>query len=1407
MNISKSAVIVDFSNSIARSLNLLPSIKRMSKTFKSKPNKVSVVVPIFNEIEAVPDFHAKLALCLQRLPGPYEIIYVDDNSNDGTYEWLISQNKESNAATFKVLRKKGKRGKAYSLMQGFENSTGSTLVMIDGDLQYPPSEISHMITRLSSADIVVSNRKYNRISKIREIVSKTFRHVFGKTFFGIDSDIQSGLKVFKREVFETIKFSPGSAWSFDLEFLYRAKFAGFRIVNHDIAFASRIAGKSKVSLLSSIFEIGGNALTLKFARLQPVQLLPKNHYTMQGAGIGYKNRKFISHTTLPLRDSAFRTFSKLQIFLSLAFLCFSILALRFTPLIYGRTFITIISILYFIDTFFNLYLILTSLRKPIEASFDHQSLKKLDGQKLPIYSILCPLYKEAKILRQFLNAIAKIDWPKDKLDVLLLLEEDDKETIEKIALLSLPSYVKTIIVPDSQPKTKPKACNYGLSRAVGKYLVIYDAEDIPDPLQLKKAYLSFQTLPPKIACLQAKLNYYNPNQNLLTRLFAAEYSLWFDLTLTGLQSLNTSIPLGGTSNHFRTGTLRKLHGWDPFNVTEDADLGIRLFKKGYKTAIIDSTTLEEATSVLKNWFRQRSRWIKGYLQTYLVHTRDFAGFARSNGWKHALIFQLTIGGKLLFLLVNPLLWIATIVYFVFYKFASPVIELIYYPPLSYIAVFSWIFGNFLFLYFYMIACAKRNQWDLVKYVFFVPLYWLMMSYAGGVALYQLIFKPHYWEKTVHGFHLKRQSVVSAISRGLEVPILVPSPTPAGNGIFTGFINFSFDSFLRGFFLSLYYFLFLVGDIAVIRILHPDRQIFSSYLTLSLVGKSIFVGSLLVSFATLWVLKKVSVRIKEKNRISYLVLTTFITSWLAVMLLELRVYTYIPFLAILSGSISEGLLPSFSIAMMCFAIANVFILYNFRKRVYNFLIVAYIAILTELAAILLVPINLAHMTRMIVYLAGADTLLMFFLHLNKEYSRIFENNISGLFGLLRNQSSRKSWEERRMSILIFNWRDTRHIFAGGAEVYVQELAKRWARQGNKVTLFCGNDSKDPSFEVIDGVEIVRRGGTYTVYLFAFIYYLLKFRDKYDLIIDCENGIPFFTPLYVNRPVILLIHHVHQEVIRKYLGFPMNAIAGFLESKFMPIIYKNKQIITVSGSSKVEIVKLGFTKEDNIEIVHNGNSIKNNSNVEKTDYPSFVYLGRLQDYKNIDIAITAFAQIAPQYNTARLKIVGFGESLRKLKRLALDLGISDKVEFLGKVTDSVKTRVLGEAWAALQPSQLEGWGITVIEANACKTPVIASNVNGLRDSVVDDKTGILVEYANTQQFANAMEQLIKNAPLRQRLSRDAYLWSKNFSWDKSAEVFYDLLGQSIPLPPASPAFSPVGNNNIVSPDDKSVAIQNL
>ncbi|HSX09996.1 MAG TPA: glycosyltransferase [Candidatus Saccharimonadales bacterium] len=1346
---------------------------------------LSVVVPVYNEIGNIAQFHQKLLHTMSLCRAGFEIIYIDDNSTDGTYEWLQGVAIEP---TVKILRKDGIQGKAYSLIQGLNSAVGDILVMIDGDLQYPPEKISELVQGLKEADIVVAERKDYHDSKLRKFLSNGFKTLFGKMLFGLQTDIQSGMKAFTREVYETVKSKPRSAWTFDLEFLYRARQAGFVIKGMPITFSARAHGESKVNTISQSAEIGLNALYIKMKRAFYLPIKPEED-TMRGAGIGHKKRKYITHTTLPSKYSAIQTFSFGQKLFFIATPLLLLYLFLMFPLPTARGVVAVLSILYFLDALFNIFVMLRSLQKDHEIRVDESEIENLKEKDLPIYSILCPLYKEAHVVPQFLEGIANLDWPKEKLDVMFLLEEDDVETIRAFEAMTLPYYARTVIVPHSQPKTKPKACNYGLSYAKGKYLVIFDAEDIPDPLQLKKAYIAFQKAPDNVKCLQAKLSYYNSRQNLLTRLFTAEYALWFDITLPGLQSLNSALPLGGTSNHFETSILQKLYGWDPFNVTEDADLGVRLFQKGYRTAIIDSTTYEEATSVSKNWLRQRSRWIKGYMQTYLVHTRNIGMFIKEKGLWHTFIFQMTVGGKIAFSLLNPLMWTITILYFAAYSVFGPVMKAIYQPPYSYLAVISWIFGNFLFLYSYMVAVAKRKQWDLIKYIFFIPVYWLMMSTSAVIALYELILKPHYWQKTVHGFHLAKPPVASTNPTPVVAPITQPVYAAARTQR-SGFISQSFTKqLLGGMTLSSFVmrwlplFAILNTDLAVSRyfLTFEDAQV---YIFISILGKAIFLVSLLVSNL---MTSYVSVNKATKAYLYRVIFFTFLINWLGFVAFGLEGNYTIP---ALFGQRFVEVIPYigyYLFGLLCFGIAYRLTTYHFYKKTYAFTFIS-LAI-----NVLLVPFLYVHNTSLqdivvsFAYIGSINLVALFVLQMSSYYSHIMENNVISLFGIFEKNRNQKAFERSNSRILIFNWRDTKHSYAGGADVYVHELAKRWVEDGHSVTLFCGNDNKHSSYEKIDGVEIYRRGGTYTVYFFAFIYYLLKFRGKYDAIVDCENGIPFFTPLYAKEQVILLIHHVHQEIFYTFLSFPFNMVAALLEGKLMPVVYQNKNVVTVSASSQKDVFKLGFTNSGNIKIIPNGVSDSLYVEYPKTDHPSFIYLGRLKDYKNIDIAIKAFAKVHRVRRNAKLSIVGSGESYLRLQKLVTDLKLKTAVTFYGHVTEDAKAKLLAKSWAAIQPSQMEGWGITVIESNAAGTPVIASKVNGLQDSVNDGITGLLVPAGNVNQFANAMMSIIEDDTLRVRLSEQARVWAKNFDWSKSADMFYNLIGRKTGQAAIQPSYS--------------------
>ena len=404
---------------------------------------------------------------------------------------------------------------------------------------------------------------------------------------------------------------------------------------------------------------------------------------------------------------------------------------------------------YLVMTAYKVYLIHHSLGLGNEIRFTADELGALRDEDLPLYTILVPLYQEAESLPRLIEGLRELDYPEDKLDALLLLEENDAETRDAVAAMDLPDFIQVVVTPDSLPKTKPKACNLGLTRARGEFLVIYDAEDRPEALQLKKAVVGFKKRPSAV-CLQAKLNFYNQKQNLLTRLFTVEYSMWFDLILPGMTESDAPLPLGGTSNHFRTERLRELGGWDPFNVTEDCDLGLRLSAEGCETRIIDSTTWEEACSDLGYWLRQRSRWTKGYIQTYLVHLRRPLDHVRGLGLGRALSFHLTIGGTPLSLLINPVYWIMTTLWFTmrWEKMAS-----LFPFPIILGGLVCLFVGNFVFVYACVLAAYRRGYFSLVKYTLLVPAYWLLMSVGAWKGFLQLITRPSYWEKTKHALDL------------------------------------------------------------------------------------------------------------------------------------------------------------------------------------------------------------------------------------------------------------------------------------------------------------------------------------------------------------------------------------------------------------------------------------------------------------------------------------------------------------------------------------------------------------------------------------------------------------------------------------------------------------------------------
>jgi len=367
--------------------------------------------------------------------------------------------------------------------------------------------------------------------------------------------------------------------------------------------------------------------------------------------------------------------------------------------------------------------------------------------ELPPYTVLVPAYNEPEVVGDLIGAMAALEYPADKLQVLLLLEADDDVTIAAAKECAESDAITILLVPPADPRTKPKACNYGLYFATGDIVTIFDAEDLPEPLQLRRVVAAFRSLPDSVACVQAKLVYHNGHQNILTAWFTAEYRLWFGYLLPGMMRSSSPIPLGGTSNHLRRDVLDQIGAWDPYNVTEDADLGLRIAASGYHTAVIDSNTLEEANSDAINWIRQRSRWYKGYLQTWLVQIRRPVKLFRTIGFRSFLRFNLVLAGTPVIAVLNLVFWLITLIWFL----GQPALVEAVFPWYIYFpALVALVLGNAATVYMNLIALREDDRSDLLLAALTVPVFWLMMSVAAAKGCYQLIRNPSYWEKTYHG---------------------------------------------------------------------------------------------------------------------------------------------------------------------------------------------------------------------------------------------------------------------------------------------------------------------------------------------------------------------------------------------------------------------------------------------------------------------------------------------------------------------------------------------------------------------------------------------------------------------------------------------------------------------------------
>ena len=361
--------------------------------------------------------------------------------------------------------------------------------------------------------------------------------------------------------------------------------------------------------------------------------------------------------------------------------------------------------------------------------------------RLPFYSVLVALHHEAEVIPQLLAALDRLVWPKSKIEIKLVCEADDRQTLDAIAAHGLPYHVEVVEVPPSLPRTKPKALSFAVPLIKGDYVVLYDAEDRPHPLQLLEAWHRFESGGEALACVQAPLEISNAERGLIPLLFAFEYSALFRGLLPWLSGRRVVLPLGGTSNHLRVSALDEVGGWDPYNVTEDADLGLRLVRFGYRTETISLPTLEDAPETLSIWLPQRTRWFKGWVQTWLVHMRDPAALYSEVGGRSFFLAQILYAGLVISALIHPLL-----IAFALYLGAQIALgqpTLGWKVTLLVVDALNIVCGYLSFFLLGWYSLRKPERKDFWRVVTFTPAYWMMMSLAAWRSLLHLWRRPHH----------------------------------------------------------------------------------------------------------------------------------------------------------------------------------------------------------------------------------------------------------------------------------------------------------------------------------------------------------------------------------------------------------------------------------------------------------------------------------------------------------------------------------------------------------------------------------------------------------------------------------------------------------------------------------------
>lgn len=365
----------------------------------------------------------------------------------------------------------------------------------------------------------------------------------------------------------------------------------------------------------------------------------------------------------------------------------------------------------------------------------------------------------------------------------------------------------------------------------------------------------------------------------------------------------------------------------------------------------------------------------------------------------------------------------------------------------------------------------------------------------------------------------------------------------------------------------------------------------------------------------------------------------------------------------------------------------------------------------------------------------------------------------------------------MNILIFNWRDITHHWAGGAELHLHELAKHWVKFGNKVTLLTGGYPGSPREEFIDGVKIIRFGSTYSSFCLLPFYYLIKLNSKkYDFLVDVAHGIPYFVRLLTRKPVFLIVHHDHTRLWETEFNKVVSKLGIFLEQKVTPWVYKNDLVFTFSEGDRARLLGLGHKEVTAIAPGIDAVKYFQNKKVKKAPHPLLLYLGRIRKYKRVDLLIDMFPKIKKEFTKSKLVIVGDGQDKGRVMSMVRKRKLEEDIVFLGYISDvDLKRKWYQKSWLLLFPSMMEGWGFVVFEAALCGTPTVGFKAPGLVDSVKNGQSGYLAD--SKKDYLKAILRLLKNKKEREILSEGAYNYASKFTWEKMALSYIKKIRENL------------------------------